>query len=113
MNTVLRRRIVSLPRSYARLYTTNNKNVESPAPRHDTKNTGRSPPRASTKPQTRHEAHEGTTALNVPFNPPGGGPGGNIPSGGGAFSFTKSPFLDAMLTTAIGLGAGKSIAQHT
>ena len=62
----------------------------------------------------RHEAHEGTTnALNVPLNLPGGGSGGNTPGGGGTFSFTKSPILDAMLTAAIGLGAGKSIAQHT
>jgi hypothetical protein len=132
MNTVLRRRI---PRSYARLYhTTNNTLLESPAPqsvtprrnppsprtvtqpqtRHETRvRPRRNPPRVPTQPLTRHEAHEGTTALNVPFNPPGGGPGANIPGGGGAFTFTKSPFLDAMLTTAIGLGAGKSIAKHT
>ena len=141
MNTVLRRRILSLPRSYARLYTTtNNTLLESPAPspqrvtpsrnpphpptqpqtrlwrRHEARVASRrSPPHSPTQPQTRHEAHEGTTALNVPFNPPGGGPGGNIPggSGGGAFSFTKSPILDAILTTALGLGAGKIIAQHT
>lgn len=134
MNTVLCRRILSLPRSYTRLYTTNNTILESPrAPhrvtprrnspraltrsqtRHDSE--ARVTPRRShppTQPQTRHEAHEGTTALNVPFNPPGGGPGGNIPGGsGGAFSFTKSPLLDAILTTALGLGAGKSIAHHT
>ena len=123
MNTVLRRRILSLPRSYTRLYTTNNNNVaESSAPHRDTPR--RSPPRALTQPQTRwieslrgrlrrREAHEGTTAPNVPLNLPGGGPGGNTPGGGGAFTFTKSPILDAMLTAAIGLGAGKSIAQHT
>jgi hypothetical protein len=106
MNT-LRRRILSLPRSYARLYTTNNNNAESPAP-HTSKST-----KPSTQPQTRHEAHEGTTALNVPFNPPGGGSGGSIPGGGGPFTFTNSPILDAMLTTAIGLGAGNSIfAAH-
>lgn len=126
MNTVLCRRI---PRSYARLYTTNNTLLESPAPHRVTprRNSPRAPtrqtrhearvtPRRShppTQPQTRHEAHEGTTALNVPFNPPGGGPGGNIPGGGGgAFSFTKSPLLDAILTTALGLGAGKRIAHH-
>lgn len=122
MNTVLRRRILSLPRSCARLYTTNNNDVvESPAPHRVTPQ--RSPPRAPTQRQTRwieslrgrlrrREAHEGTIALNVPFSPPGG-PGGNTPGGGGAFTFTKSPLLDAMLTAAIGLGAGKSIAQHT
>lgn len=104
----LRRRILSLSRSYARLYATNNNNAETPAP-HTPRNSP-SPPRAHTEPQTRHEAHEGTTALNVPFNPPGGGPGGSTPGGGGAFTFTNYPILDAMLTTAIGLGAGKSIS---
>lgn len=128
MNTVLRRRILSLPSSYARLYTSNKTLLESPAPhpvtprpnhpraptqpqtRHEARITSRrSPPRVPTRLQTRHEAQEGTTALNVPFNPPGGGPGGNIPGGGGggAFTFTRSPILDAILTTALGLGAGK------
>lgn len=127
------RRILSLPRSYARQYTTNNTLLESPSPqtvtpprrnpprtathqqaRHEARvRSRRSPPHVPTQPQTRHEAHEGTAALNVPFNPPGGGPGANIPGGGGGLTFTRSPFLDAMLTTAIGLGAGKSIAQHT
>jgi len=60
------------------------------------------------QPQTRHEVHEGTEALNFPYNPPGGGPGANAPGGGGfSFSFTKFPLFDAMLTTFIGLGAGK------
>ncbi|KIM40293.1 hypothetical protein M413DRAFT_73606 [Hebeloma cylindrosporum] len=63
----------------------------------------RSPP--STPPQTRHEAHEGTSAINVPYNPPGGGPAGAA----AGFTFTNSPVLDAILTTAIGLGAGKFI----
>ena len=125
MNTVLPRRILSLPRSYARRYTTNDKLSESPAPQRvafrrkpphpPTERRGAHVPltsRRSTQPQTRHEAQEGTTALNVPFNPPGGGSGGgNIPGGGGAF--TKSPILDAILATALGLGAGESIAQHT
>ena len=69
----------------------------SPAPR--------SPP--SAPPQTRHEAHEGTFAINVPYNPPGGGPGGGPGGAAAGFTFTNSPFLDAILTTAIGLGAGK------
>jgi len=64
----------------------------SPAPR--------SPP--SAHPQTRHEVHEGTSAINMPYNPPGGGP-----AGAAGFTFTNSPVLDAILTTAIGLGAGK------
>lgn len=102
-SNTLRRRILSL-RFCARLYT-NNSNVESPASR--TPQNSRRPPRASTQQQAHHEAHEGTTALNAPLNPPGGGSGGS--TGGGAFTFTKSPILDAMLTTAIGLGAGKRI----
>ncbi|PPQ87484.1 hypothetical protein CVT25_008220 [Psilocybe cyanescens] len=57
-------------------------------------------------PQTRHEVHEGTASISMPFNPPGGGPSG--PGAGGGFSFTNSPVLDAILTTAIGLSAGKS-----
>jgi hypothetical protein len=160
MNTVVHRRILSPPRSYTRLYSTNNTSEESPAPpnqrvtprryppypptepqtrRHEAPETPqsspyppwitwprtqwqrpedsatrlnqRSPPRPSTQSQARHEAHEGTTALNVPFNPPGGGSGGNIPGGGGgaSFAFTKNPILDAILTTALGLGAGNSI----
>lgn len=133
MSTVLPRRILSLPRSYARLYTTNNKLPESPPPqrvtpgprhpptepqrqRHKAHITPRqSPPYPPTQPETRHEAQEGTTALNVPYNPPGGGPGGNTPGGGGgggAYTFTKSPILDAILATALGLGAGNGIAQH-
>lgn len=63
----------------------------------------RSPP--SAPPQTRHETHEGTSAINVPYNPPGGGPAGAA----AGFTFTNSPVLDAILTTAIGLGAGKFI----
>lgn len=129
MSTVLPRRILSIPRSYARLYTTNNKLSESPlqpvTPRHpptepqtrrhkDHVAPRRSPSHPPTQPETRHEAHGGTTALNVPYNPPGGGPGGNIPGGGsGGVSFTKSPILDAILATALGLAAGNSIAQHT
>ena len=157
MNTVLRRQILSLPRSYTRLYSTNNKSEESPAPpnqrftfrqfppspsaeprtppwwrdeasrrssiyppwttRPQTRSwqrpedlSQRSPHPPSTQPQTRHEAHEGTTALNVPFNPPGGGPGANIPGGGGGGgTFTKNPILDTILATALGLGAGNSI----
>ncbi|CAA7260530.1 unnamed protein product [Cyclocybe aegerita] len=60
-----------------------------------------SPPQ--TPPQARHEAHEGTSALSAPYNPPGGGP--NIPGSGGSVSFTGTPLLDALLTTAVGLGA--------
>ncbi|KAF9047399.1 hypothetical protein BJ165DRAFT_1403124 [Panaeolus papilionaceus] len=59
------------------------------------------------QPQSRHEIHEGTIALNIPYNPPGGGVGPNIPGGGGGGggSFTSSPMLDAILTTVVGLGA--------
>ena len=111
MNTTLRRRI---PRSYTRLlYITNNTLLESPAaPSLQRVTTPRqNPPHPPTQPQTQNEAHEGTTPLNAPLNPPGGGPGGNIlgSGGGGAFSFkfTQSPILDAILTTALGIGAGK------
>jgi hypothetical protein len=48
----------------------------------------------------RHEVHEGTATISMPFNPPGGGPNA------GGFSFTNSPVLDAILTTAMGIGAG-------
>ncbi|PPQ98405.1 hypothetical protein CVT24_004084 [Panaeolus cyanescens] len=70
--------------------------------RHTKAPTPRIPP--ITPPQARHEIHEGTAVLNVPYNPPGGGPGPNIPGGGGG-TFTNSPLLDAMLTTVVGLGA--------
>ncbi|KAF8911485.1 hypothetical protein CPB84DRAFT_920164 [Gymnopilus junonius] len=60
------------------------------------------PPSPSPPPQTQHEVQERTSSINMPFNPPGSSPGGG---GGGGFTFTKSPILDAMLTTAIGLGA--------
>ena len=92
MNTVRRRRI---PRPYTLLYTTKNTSLESsaepvqvqrvtyrrnspyppteaqtrPWQRHEACETPRrNPPYPPTQPQTRHEAHEGTTALNVPFN---------------------------------------------
>ncbi|KAF9485994.1 hypothetical protein BDN70DRAFT_889709 [Pholiota conissans] len=52
-------------------------------------------------PHARHEVHEGTAQISMPFNPPGGGPSA-APTG---FSFTNSPVLDAILTTAIGLAA--------
>ncbi|KAH9485518.1 hypothetical protein JR316_0002426 [Psilocybe cubensis] len=87
-----------------------NKNVASPKkPTHTTRK--QTPvshipsPTTFEYPQARHEVHEGTAAISMPFNPPGGGPSGPGTSGGG-FSFTNSPVLDAILTTAIGLGAG-------
>lgn len=55
--------------------------------------------------QARHEVHEGTASISMPFNPPGGGPNAG---GGGGFTFTNSPVLDAILTTAMGIGAGAS-----
>jgi len=64
--------------------------------------------RPSAPPQTRHEVHEGTSAINIPYNPPGGGP-----AGAAGFTFTNSPVLDAILTTAIGLGAGKFISLRS
>lgn len=76
--------------------------------RHTKAPTPRMPPLV--QPQSRHEIHEGTIALNIPYNPPGGGVGPNIPGGGGGGggSFTSSPMLDAILTTVVGLGAGVS-----
>ncbi|KAG6920194.1 hypothetical protein DXG01_004963 [Tephrocybe rancida] len=52
----------------------------------------------------RHEVHEGSAAVSIPFNPPGGGAGPNVGGSGGTFSFTRWPLLDAALTTVIGLG---------
>lgn len=62
----------------------------------------RTPPAPGVSP-VRHEVHEGTASINMPFNPPGGGPA----AAPGGFTFTNSPVLDAILTTAIGLAAGK------
>ncbi|KAF8891783.1 hypothetical protein BD779DRAFT_1670742 [Infundibulicybe gibba] len=55
-------------------------------------------------PPPRHEVHEGTAAINIPFNPPGAGAGPNVGGSGSVFPLTSSPFLDAALTTIIGLG---------
>ncbi|PPQ64938.1 hypothetical protein CVT26_015658 [Gymnopilus dilepis] len=60
-------------------------------------------------PQTHHEVHERTSSINMPVAPlnlPGGGGAGGGGGGGGPFTFTNSPLLDALLTTAMGLGAG-------
>ncbi|KAG9221165.1 hypothetical protein CCMSSC00406_0007339 [Pleurotus cornucopiae] len=59
---------------------------------------------SATPPSPRHEVHEGTSALSVPFNFPGagGGPGPGGASTGGAS--TGNPLLDAALTTIVGLG---------
>ncbi|KAJ8076602.1 hypothetical protein PM082_001025 [Marasmius tenuissimus] len=57
-----------------------------------------------TKPITpRHEVHEGSQSINIPFNPPGGGP--NAPGIGDMPSepITRSPLMDAALTTVVGL----------
>jgi hypothetical protein len=50
-----------------------------------------------------HEVREGSVAINIPSNPPGGG--------GGALPLTSSPLLGAALTTIIGLGIGESSIQ--
>ena len=95
-----------------RLYTTQNTTSPSPPitpkqPPPAPKPKPVVPPPPVKRPETRHEVHEGTAALNVPYNPPGGGPGPNIPGGGGQNTVTGSPLLDALLTTAVGLGAGE------
>ncbi|KAL1668992.1 hypothetical protein GGF50DRAFT_110750 [Schizophyllum commune] len=64
-----------------------------------------SPHSSPTSPHHRHEVQEGTVAVNLPFNPPGGPPSPNIPiqpegpEGGG-----RHPLADAALTTVVGLG---------
>ncbi|GLB37737.1 hypothetical protein LshimejAT787_0407880 [Lyophyllum shimeji] len=50
----------------------------------------------------RHEVHEGSAALSVPFNPPGGGAGPGV-GGSSVFPITSWPMLDAALTTIVGL----------
>jgi hypothetical protein len=60
------------------------------------------------QPSPRHEVHEGSAAVNIPFNPPGGGGGPGIGGSGTIFPLTSSPLLDAALTTIVGLGMGKS-----
>lgn len=58
----------------------------------------------SRQPQPRHEVHEGTAQINIPFNPPGGG-GPNI---GGSSGISRSALTDAALTTIVGLAMGTS-----
>ncbi|KAL0570951.1 hypothetical protein V5O48_011008 [Marasmius crinis-equi] len=58
----------------------------------------------ATSHSARHEVHEGSESINIPFNPPGGGAGPNIGGTGSSFSITRSPMMDAALTTIIGLG---------
>lgn len=76
-----------------------------PPPPPPRKHTIQPTPHKPTEHPTRHEVHEGSSAINVPFNPPGGGGGSGI-GGTSMFEFTKNPFLDAALTTIIGLGMG-------
>lgn len=52
----------------------------------------------------RHEVHEGSQSINIPFNPPGGAPGPSIGGTGPSEPITRSPLLDAALTTIVGLG---------
>ena len=51
------------------------------------------------------DPHEGTETPNIPYNPPGIAQ--NSTGSGPLFSFTRFPLFDALLTTFIGLGAGK------
>lgn len=51
----------------------------------------------------RHD--EKTASINIPINPPvGAGSGPNVGATSSSFAFTKSPLLDAALTTIVGLG---------
>lgn len=61
--------------------------------------------------KVHHEVHEGSVAINIPFNPPGGGAGPGLGGSGSVFPLTNSPLLDAALTTIIGLGMGESSFQ--
>lgn len=91
--------------------------TDGPATKHPTPSPGPpTPPKLPSKPplvnhagsNTRHEVHEGSVAINIPFNPPGGGGGPGLGGSGSVFPLTNSPLLDAALTTVIGLGMGKS-----
>ncbi|SJK97828.1 uncharacterized protein ARMOST_01083 [Armillaria ostoyae] len=86
-----------LPRFYSQTQKTRPKSSPS------VKVTPRGPPSAVPGRQARHEVQEGNAALNVPFNPPGGGGGGGV-GGTSVFAFTNNAFLDAALTTVMGLG---------
>ena len=57
-------------------------------------------------PGPHHEVHEGTVALNVPYNPPGGG------GPGVGDSLANNPALSAILTTIFGLGAGELLSRR-
>lgn len=58
--------------------------------------------------QVTPETHDSDTSSNTQFNFPNAGP--NLPSGGGGF--TKSPLLDAALTTFVGIGLCEWISIH-
>lgn len=64
---------------------------------------------AQNLPLAKHEVQERSEAINIPFNPPGGGGGPGPGGSGGSFQFTGSPFFDATLTTLVGLGVGKCL----
>lgn len=65
--------------------------------------TTQSHPTNSTSHKVRHEVHEGNVALNIPFNPPGGGGGPGVGGTGPTLLSTGSPLLDTALTTIVGL----------
>lgn len=97
-------------RSYSEGPPSHNQPSQShPTPKPHTKPTPtlpkRPPPPPPQQSTARHEVQEGTSALSVPWNPPGGG-GGPGPGGGSIFRITKNPFFDAALTTIVGLAMG-------
>jgi hypothetical protein len=84
--------------------------VQRPTPKPPATKPTQEPPTHNV-PHVRHEVHEKTAAINIPFNPPGGGGGGPNPGGiGGSFDSTRSPLADAALTTIVGLGMGNQIS---
>ncbi|KAK7472470.1 hypothetical protein VKT23_000584 [Stygiomarasmius scandens] len=80
---------------------------ESPAPKqpHHIPDSNHGYPHSSKSAgRVRHEVHEGSEAINIPFNPPGGGAGPNVGGSGSSFKFSGNPLIDAAVTTVIGLG---------
>ncbi|KAF5348711.1 hypothetical protein D9758_006775 [Tetrapyrgos nigripes] len=90
------------PLSQLRLYT-EKKSAPKQTPHIPDSNHGY-PHSSKPNPQVRHEVQEGTEAISYPFNPPGNGASPNVGPSSGGFKFSGNPFIDAGVTTVIGLG---------